>query len=135
MALQAIGQQTWATAKSRTIDEDDVAAAEARATKELSDELFESGWQRASGRQRDYLTAVARSGGQGRSARVARLAGFSSIRAAAGVRDELLAKGLIWAPERGTVAFTAPRFDRFVHAVGHELPTLSRADDIGLDRW
>ena len=134
MALQAIGKQTWATAKSRTIDAADVAGAEERATKELSDELFESGWQRASGRQRDYLAAVARSGGRGRSARVAHTAGFSSIRAAAGVRDELLAKGLIWAPERGTVAFTVPRFERFVDAVGHDLPALSRADDMGLDR-
>ena len=134
MALQAIGQQTWAVAKSRTIGEDDVAAAEARALKELYDELFEPGWQRASGRQRDYLAAIARSGGQGRSARVAQLAGFPSIRAAAGVRDDLLAKGLIWAPERGTVAFTVPRYDRFVRAVGHELPSLSRADDLGWDR-
>ena len=65
---------------------------------------------------------------------MAQLAGFSSIRAAAGVRDELLAKGLIWAPERGTVAFTVPRFERFVDAVGHQLPELSRADDMGLGR-
>jgi hypothetical protein len=123
MMLQAIGKHTWAHAQQLHVEEGDVAAAEQDAFEELSRELFRSRWQRATPRQRDYLTAIAVHGHSARSAEAARLANFNSPQAAGPTRDELIAKGLIYAPRRGTVAFTVPQFDRFIRdATDHELP-------------
>jgi hypothetical protein len=125
MMLQAIGKHTWAQARDSHVREADVAAAEQDAFEELSRELFRSRWQRATPRQRDYLAAIATHGQSARSADAARLSGFNSPQAAGPTRDELIAKGLIYAPRRGTVAFTVPQFDRFIkESTGHEPPDL-----------
>lgn len=124
MMLQAIGKHAWAHAQRPHIEERDVAAAEEDAFAELSHELFRSRWQRATPRQRDYLSAIASSGDRARSADAARMAGFSSAQSAGPTRDELISKGLIYAPQRGFVAFTVPRFDRFIREVtAHEPPS------------
>jgi hypothetical protein len=123
MMLQAIGKHTWAHASGPRVDEADVAAAEQDAFDELSQELFRSRWQRATPRQRDYLAAIAVHGHSARSAEAARLASFASAQAAGPTRDELIAKGLVYAPRRGTVSFTVPQFDRFIRdATDHDLP-------------
>lgn len=132
MMLQAIGKHTWRHAEQPSVEERDVATAEDDAFAELSQELFRSRWQRATPRQRDYLAAIAATGHSARSADAARLARYPSLQAAGPVRDELLAKGLIYAPRRGQVAFTVPQFDRFIRDhTDHEIPAPER--QLGLD--
>jgi len=61
------------------------------------------------------------------------LANFNSPQAAGPTRDELIAKGLIYAPRRGTVAFTVPQFDRFIRdSTDHELPASERQQQLEL---
>lgn len=133
MMLQAIGKHTWAHAGGPRVEETDVAAAEQDAFGELSRELFRSRWQRATPRQRDYLTAIAVHGPSARSAEAARLANFNTPQAAGPTRDELIVKGLVYAPRRGTVAFTVPQFDRFIRdSTDHELPAPERQHQLEL---
>jgi AAA ATPase domain len=123
MLLQAIGKHAWNRAGDDRITEADVVAAEDDAFDELSKELFLARWQRATPRERNYLAAIAANGSSCTSAEAARLAGFPSTTAAGPARDQLIAKGLIWSPERGRIAFTMPLFERFLQQrFEHELP-------------
>lgn len=123
MLLQAIGKHAWNRASGDRITLDDAAAAEAEAFADLSRELFLARWQRATPRERDYLVAIASTGSECTSADAAARAGFASSTAAGPARDQLIAKGLLWAPERGRIAFTMPLFERFVLArTDHDLP-------------
>ena len=114
MFLQAVGKHAWAVATGPEISAADVDAAETAAFAELSHDLFRSRWQRATPRQRDYLSALATHGGRAKSATVALDAGFASAAAAGAVREELIDKGIVYPPERGLIAFTVPQFERFV---------------------
>jgi AAA ATPase-like protein len=123
MLLQAVGKHAWNRAQDARITEDDATAAEDDAFEELTKELFLARWQRATPRERDYLAAIATHGSSCTSAEAARLAGYPSTTAAGPARDQLIAKGLVWAPARGEVAFTMPLFDRFLQQRHeHELP-------------
>jgi AAA ATPase domain len=124
MLLQAIGKHAWNRAAEDRIVLTDVIAAEDDAFADLSRELFLARWQRATPRERDYLAAIAHVGSSCSSAEAARLAGFPSTTAAGPSRDRLIAKGLLWAPERGQISFTMPLFERFVlERAEHELPS------------
>ena len=114
MFLQSIGKHAWARATPPTITVADVRAAEGPAARELSDDLFRARWQRATPRQRDYMASLARAGGTATSRETAVGAGHTSTTDASPIRDELITKGIVYAPQRGRVAFTVPRFDRFV---------------------
>lgn len=114
MLLQAIGKRAWDIAPEGRIRLCDAIAAEESAFDDLARELFLARWQRATPRERDYLAGMARSGSETSSAEAARAAGFADTTAAAPVRDQLIGKGLLWAPERGRIAFTMPLFERFV---------------------
>jgi hypothetical protein len=123
MLLQAIGKHAWNRAENDRITIADAIAAEDDAFADLSKELFLARWQRATPRERDYLAAIAVAGSECSSADAARVAGFPSTTAAGPARDRLIAKGLLWAPERGRIAFTMPLFERFVRQrTDHELP-------------
>jgi hypothetical protein len=122
MLLQAVGKHAWNRADKR-VTAADAAAAERDAFDDLSRELFLARWQRATPRERDYLVAVATFGSTCTSAQAAGRAGFASSTAAGPARDQLIAKGLLWAPERGRIAFTMPLFERFaLERTEHELP-------------
>lgn len=114
MFLQSVGKHAWSHATAPTITVDDVREAESPALRELSGDLFRARWQRATRRQRDYIAAIAREGGRVRSREAATGAGYRSVGEASPVRDELIGKGIVYAPERGQIAFTIPKFDRFV---------------------
>lgn len=123
MLLQAVGKHAWDRAVGDRVTVADALAAEADAFDDLSRELFLARWQRATPRERDYLVAVAGFGSACSSAEAARSAGFRNSTAAGPTRDQLIGKGLLWAPERGRIAFTMPLFERFVLArAEHELP-------------
>jgi len=122
--LQAIGKRAWNLAEGDRITLADARAAEDAAFDDLARELFLARWQRATPRERDYLAALASIGSECTSAEAAHAAGFPSTTAAGPAREQLIAKGLLWAPERGRVAFTMPLFERFVRErTDHELPT------------
>ncbi|WP_343600477.1 hypothetical protein [Mycobacterium sp.] len=86
------------------------------ARREVDDGLYHSRWERATPAQRDLLRAMADLAGDG-SATVSALASRMNKSRASGLsvaRNELIQKGLVYAPERGMLAFTVPGVHEFV---------------------
>lgn len=114
--LQAIGKHVWDNAISSPISADDVQMGLHDARREVDDGLYRSRWERATPAQRDLLRALADLAGDG-SATVSALASRMRKSRASDLsvaRNELIKKGLVYAPERGMLAFTVPGMHEFV---------------------
>lgn len=121
--LQAYGSQTWnAAPEGDLIRATDVEAAVLPARDELDRNFFETRFARSTGAGRRYLAAMAELGeGPYSSHEVARRGGWRNTMSAGPVRQTLINKGLIYAPDHGRVEFTVPRFADFVRR-RHLLP-------------
>lgn len=114
--LQAIGKHVWDNARTSTITAEDVEVGLIGARQEVDDGLYRPRWDRATRAQRDLLRALSSLAGD-RPAPVADIAKAmhkartSDISVA---RDELIKKGLTYAPQRGLLAFTALGMHDFV---------------------
>lgn len=114
--MQAIGKHVWDNAISSPINVDDVGVGLCAARREVDDELYRSRWERATTAQRDLLRALADLGGN-QAATVSALASRMQKSPASGLsvaRNELVKQGLVYAPERGVLAFTVPGMHEFV---------------------
>jgi hypothetical protein len=118
--VQAYGKAVWDVATASPISDADVAVGAPLAESELAVGFFGSRFERATPAERDYLLAMATltadlPGGDGAvaTADVAAHLGRkpSSLSPA---RDALLKKGLVYAAERGRIAFTVPHFGAFL---------------------
>ncbi len=114
--LQAIGKHVWDLAPSSPITLADVELGLIVARREVDDGLHRSRWERATPAQRDVMRALADLGG-GQAAAIAEIAKAmrkprtSDLSVA---RNELIKKGLVYAPKRGLLAFTVPGIDDFI---------------------
>lgn len=114
--LQAIGKHVWDNARTSPIDLDDVEVGLADARREVDDGLYRSRWERATPAQRNLLRALATLGGDG-AANVADIALHMERPRTSDIsvsRNELIKKGLVYAPERGLLAFTVPGMHQFI---------------------
>ena len=123
--IQAYGKAVWDRAPRSPISADDVAVAAPEAESELAVGFFGSRFERATPGERDYLRAMADAAVT--LAETGPLDDVESVptadvAAALGkkpqslspARDALLKKGLIYASERGRIAFTVPHFGRYL---------------------
>jgi hypothetical protein len=79
--------------------------------------FFAPAFELATDAEQRYLIAISSlGGGPYKSADAAIAAGYSSIGGASFVREELIAKELIWSPRRGQIDFTVPRFAQYLRA-------------------
>lgn len=120
--LQAIGKHLWDNAISSPISGDDVDVGLRDARREVDDGLYLARWERATRAQRGLLRALADLAGDG-SATLSALAsrmGKSRASDLSVARNELIHKGLVYAPERGMLAFTVPGMHDFV--LGRDSP-------------
>lgn len=112
--LQVFGYELWRAATEspfRLLEAED-AVSTGHAS--LDAGFYSSRWLRATETERRYLHAMAVSGtDQPRSSAIATALG-SSMQSVAPHRDACIKKGLIWAPERGVVAFTVPGMAEFI---------------------
>ena len=114
--LQSVGKHVWDSARRSRIELEDVDVGLAEARREVDDGLYRSRWERATPAQRRLLRALASTGGDG-AATVAEIAGAmgrSRTSTLSVARDELIEKGLVYAPERGVLAFTVPGTGDFI---------------------
>lgn len=118
--LQEWGAQSWQQAQTSPITAVDVTAATPIAIAELDASFFRVRLDRLSPGERRYLRAMAALGdGPIASSAVAeRLT--RSLAGAAPTRDTLIRKGMIYSPERGSVAFTVPLFGDFMRRAMQE---------------
>ena len=115
--VQAYGKVVWDLAPTTPITAEDVAVAAPEAEHELAVGFFGSRLERATASEREYLRAMADAdatdAGAVPSALVAETLGRKP-QSLSPARDALIKKGLIYASERGRIAFTVPHFGRFL---------------------
>ncbi|MCI0689189.1 MAG: ATP-binding protein [Sporichthyaceae bacterium] len=114
--VQAYGKVTWDLAAASPIGAQDVKLAAPHAEAELAVGFFGSRYERATPAEREYMQAMASLGdGPVPTAQVAEVLKRrpSSLSPA---RDTLIKKGLVYAAERGSIAFTVPHFGHFLRS-------------------
>ena len=113
--IQSYGKHVWDVADDSPIASDDVELAAPRAYRELVDSFFRPRYDRATPAERRYMHAMADLGdGDVSSTDVAAGLGHDQPSRVSPQRDGLLTKGLIYAPERGLLAFTVPHMDAYL---------------------
>ncbi|MGY1856142.1 ATP-binding protein [Modestobacter sp. SYSU DS0290] len=114
--LQSIGKHVWDNARTSPISGEDVDVGLREARREVDDGLYRSRWERATPAQRDVLRALAELGAADPApvADIARQMGKARTSDISVARVELIKKGLVYAPERGLLAFTVPGMHEFI---------------------
>ncbi len=119
--LQEYGQAIWNLSSGKVFTTADARAAVQYGLEHLDAAFFQSRWERATPAERRFLVAMALDDdAPSLSSEVARR---MSLRASSlgPYRSNLMAKGLIFAPEHGKVAYTVPGMADFVQRHRDEL--------------
>ena len=106
----------WHAARTSTIDLDDVHVGGQLARREVDEGLYRSRWERATAAQRQLLRTLGELGGD-QPVAVSDLAtamGKRRVSDLSVARNEVIKKGLLYAPERGQLAFTVPGMHTFI---------------------
>lgn len=112
--LQQFGQDTWNEAPGPAITVSDARVGAACGRAALDSGFFRARWDRATPAEQRYLRAMADDGdARSSSGDVAARLG-RSVNSFGPARASLIAKGLIFAPEHGVVAFTVPGMADFI---------------------
>ena len=112
--LQQFGQETWNVAAGPVIARDDAALGVAQGTNDLDNGFFRVRWDRATRAEQSYLRAMATDGDEGSSSSEIATRLSRKPTSLGPARASLIAKGLIYAPEHGVVAFTVPGMAAFI---------------------
>ena len=115
--LQEWGKHAWQVAERSPIALKDVRSASAVALAALDASFFRVRFDRLTLAEKRYVRAMAELGpGPHRSGDVAEAVG-RKVTSLAPIRNQLIAKGMIFSPSHGDTAFTVPLFDEFLHRV------------------
>jgi hypothetical protein len=114
--IQQFGKAVWdAAVGPRTIALEDATIGIAEGQQQLDNGFYSSRWERASRAERAFLAAMADDDGTpSRIADVTARLGKASSRAIGPARSSLIAKGIVYAPEHGVVAYTVPGMADYV---------------------
>jgi AAA ATPase domain len=112
--LQQFGQETWNVAVGPVIARHDAALGVARGTNDLDNGFFRVRWDRATRAEQSYLRAMTSDGDEGSSSSEVATRLSRKPASLGPARASLIAKGLIYAPEHGMVAFTVPGMAAFI---------------------
>lgn len=115
--LQEWGYNAWNAAADKVITVDAAIAATDESIRKLDQSFFRVRFDRLTPLERDYMRYLAELGeGPQRSSDVAKAMGRGGS-SLGPTRDNLIKKGMIYAPEHGLIAFTVPLFDEFMRRV------------------
>ncbi|MHB8570174.1 MAG: ATP-binding protein, partial [Metallibacterium sp.] len=115
--LQEWGKHAWDVAQRSPITVDDVDRASAETIAALDESFFRVRFDRLTPVQKRYLRAMAELGpGPHRSGDIASML-QRKVTALGPLRNQLIAKGMIWSPNHGDTAFTVPMFDSFMKRI------------------
>jgi hypothetical protein len=115
--LQEWGKRAWDTAQQSPITLADVEQASRVAMAALDESFFRVRFDRLTLAEKKYLRAMAELGpGPHRSGDVAAAFG-RKVTSLAPIRNQLIAKGMIYSPSHGDTAFTVPLFDEFIRRI------------------
>lgn len=112
--LQEWGYQLWNEANSSPITIECLERAKATALKRLDEGFFKVRFDRLTPKEREYVIAMARLGvGPYRSSDVADALG-EKVQSLGPRRATIIAKGMIYSPAHGDIAFTVPMFEAYL---------------------
>jgi hypothetical protein len=115
--LQEWGKHVWDVADTSPITEDDVRRASDEAIAALDESFFRVRFDRLTPSEKRYLRAMAQIGpGPHRSGDVAQVLS-KKVTSLGPIRNQLIAKGMVWSPNHGDTAFTVPMFDAFMKRI------------------
>ncbi|MDE8669960.1 ATP-binding protein [Pseudarthrobacter sp. H3Y2-7] len=118
--LQVYGRSVWEAASEKVISAEDAQVAVRLGTSDLDHGFFEARWQRATNAERLYLRAMAQDGDSPSSTgEIAGRLGKSTTKLAV-IRSRLIAKGVVYAPEYGSIQFTVPGMAGFIARQGED---------------
>ena len=118
--LQVYGRSVWEAASGKVISAEDAQVAVRLGTSDLDHGFFEARWQRATNAERLYLRAMAQDGDSASSTgEIADRLGKSTTKLAV-IRSRLIAKGVVYAPEYGSIQFTVPGMAGFIARQGED---------------
>ena len=121
--LQVFGKKIWDFAPGpNTITADDAITGVAAAQHELDEGFYGSRWERATQAQRRYLAAMAADSEGDSPVATRRIAARlgESHHSLSPHRIQLIRKGLIYAPERGQVAFTVSGMGDYINKLAEQ---------------
>lgn len=112
--LQEWGFQVWNASAGSPISLDCIAVAEKEALRRLDEGFFKVRIDRLTPKEKEYVIAMARLGtGPYRSADVADMLG-EKLTTLGPRRAQIIAKGMIYSPAHGDIAFTVPMFEEYL---------------------
>lgn len=112
--LQEWGYQLWNEAAASPITIECLERAKASALKRLDEGFFKVRFDRLTPKEREYVIAMARLGvGPYRSSDVADELG-EKVQSLGPRRATIIAKGMIYSPAHGDIAFTVPLFEAYL---------------------
>lgn len=115
--LQEWGKHAWDAAAASPITRKDVEAASRATVAALDESFFRVRFDRLTPAEKRYLRAMAELGpGPHRSGDIAEQLD-RKVTSLGPIRNQLIAKGMIWSPNHGDTAFTVPLFDEFMHRI------------------
>ena len=112
--VQEFGSAMWNVATTHPFKEEDALTAVNAGLLRLDSGFFPSRWDRATPKEREYMLAMAEDGeGPSSTRQVAERLG-SKAASVGPHRAQLIAKGLVYSPEYGEIAFTVPGMADFI---------------------
>jgi hypothetical protein len=115
--LQEWGKQVWDAATVSPISREVVEEASTIAVAALDESFFRVRFDRLTPTEKKYIRAMAELGaGPHRSGDIAAVL-HRDVTSLAPIRNQLIAKGMIWSPNHGDTAFTVPLFNEFMHRI------------------
>jgi len=114
--VQVLGRRVWDLAEGPVITVADLRDAADDARRDLDAGLYAARWQRATKAEQRFMYAMASLAPRGpaRMSDLVEALGKSRLSQLSPARSQLISKGLVYAPERGEVAFTVPAMGEFV---------------------
>jgi hypothetical protein len=121
--IQEWGYQSWKHAPTPLITAEIVRAATTRVTERLDANFFRVRFDRLTPSEKRFMRAMADPGPEPQ--RIGKIAAILQVKVSSlgPVRARLIAKGMIYSPAHGDLAFTVPLFDQFMRRA---MPTLDR---------
>lgn len=115
--VQEWGKHAWDAAAASPVTGEDVERASQSAVAALDESFFRVRFDRLTPGEKKYLRAMAELGpGPHRSGDIAAKLG-REVTSLGPVRNQLIAKGMVWSPHHGDTAFTVPLFDEFMRRI------------------
>jgi AAA ATPase-like protein len=112
--IQQFGQSAWNAATASPISPANAALGIDLGRAQLDNGFFRARWDRATPAEREYMAAMAADGdGPSESGAVAKRLS-KAMNSLGPARANLIAKGLVWAPEHGQIAFSVPGMSAFI---------------------